>query len=56
MPRYKIKGSPFHIAYDIDHICGIFLSVFDDRLSYDETASEAVNAVTTSIGVKDGGN
>jgi hypothetical protein len=56
MPRYTIKGSPINIAYGIDDIYGIFLSVLDDRLSYDETASEAVNAVTTSIGVKDGEN
>ena len=55
MPRYTIDGSPIHVAYGLDNSAGIFLSVFDDRLAYDETASYAVNKVTESIGVKDGG-
>ena len=54
MPRYNIEGSPIHIAYGSDEFCGIFLSVFDDRLAYNESASNAVNKVTTNVGVKDG--
>ena len=55
MVRFEIEGDPIKIAYGADPISGVFLSVYDKRLKYDSNASDAVNAVTESIGVKDGG-
>lgn len=55
MPRYEIKGSPISVAYGKDHATGIFLSVYDNRLEYDENASQEVNDVTKKIGFGDGG-
>jgi hypothetical protein len=55
MPRFTIEGSPISIAYGYDFSCGIFLSVYDRRLMYNEKASCEVNEVAESIGVKDGG-
>ena len=58
MPRFEIKGSPISIAYGFDDIlikCDYFLSVFDERLKWDEAASEEVNKITEMVGVKDGG-
>ena len=46
MPRYTIGGFPIHIAYGSNEVCGIFPSTFDDRLSYDESASNDVKDVT----------
>ena len=55
MTRYEIEGSPISVAYGTDHVHGVFLSVFDNRLMYDKEASQAVNEVCNNIGVKDGG-
>lgn len=45
MTRYIIEGSPISVAYGVDHFNGIFLSVYDDRLKYDESASDEVNSI-----------
>ena len=58
MPRFTIEGDPIHVAFGYDEDPngpGVFLSVFDNRLCYDPNATSSVNAVTESIGVKDGG-
>lgn len=57
MPRFKIEGDPIHVAYGVDEEigAGVFLSVFDRRLEWNEEANDEVNKVTESIGVKDGG-
>lgn len=57
MPRFTIDGSPIHIAYGVDEelICGIFLSVYDTRLEFDENGTDEVNDVAKSIGVCDDG-
>lgn len=55
MVRYEIPGSPISVGYGYDHCNGVFLSVFDSRLKYDKHATDEVNAVTESIGVRDGG-
>lgn len=43
------------MAYGYSELSGVFLSVFDKRLMYDENATKEVNAVSEAIGVKDGG-
>ena len=60
MVRYAIDGSPISIGYGFDHIGGIFLSVMDDRLKYDENATDDVNQVfngceTLNLALQDGG-
>ena len=55
MPRYELEGDPISVAFGYDHATGFFLSVMDKRLKWSENASDAVNKVTSSIGIKDGG-
>lgn len=55
MTRYTIEGSPISVAYGEDKVTGVFLSVFDSRLEYQDNVSAEVNEVAESIGVKDGG-
>jgi hypothetical protein len=55
MPRYEIKGSQISVAYGTDAMTGVFLSVYDSRLKYNETASEEVNSIASRIGAGDGG-
>jgi hypothetical protein len=55
MPRYELKGDPISVAFGYDHATGFFLSVTDIRLKWSKYASDAVNKVTSSIGIKDGG-
>lgn len=59
MPRFEKKiesSSHISIAYGSDDaLGGVFLSVYDDRLKYDENASKEVNQVTELVGVCDGG-
>jgi len=55
MVRYEIKGQNITVAYGLDHVHGAFLSVFDKRLRYDDTASDKVNSIGLNIGPKDGG-
>jgi hypothetical protein len=43
MTRYTIDGSPISVAYGDDKLSGVFLSVYDDRLKYDESAIDEVN-------------
>lgn len=56
MPRFTIDGSPIHIVYGVNEefICGIFLSVYDTRLEWDENATDQVNDVAKSVGICDG--
>lgn len=53
MPRYEIKGDPISIAYGYDdclvNTCGVFLSVFDSRLEWEENASAQVKSVAESL-------
>jgi hypothetical protein len=56
MPRFEIPGDPIHLAYGYSNFSGVFLSVFDNRLQYNDCAPDAVNAVSASIGVGDGGD
>jgi hypothetical protein len=54
--RFEFENSPhIKVAYGSDSVNGVFLSVFDDRLEYDDKASDEVNAITEKVGVKDGG-
>lgn len=55
MPRYTIEQGPITVNYGIDQANGVFLSVSDSRLVHNTSASEAVNAITEKIGIKDGG-
>ncbi|KAG7359569.1 MYND finger domain containing protein [Nitzschia inconspicua] len=55
MLQFEIPGDPIHVTYGYSGVAGVFLAVFDNRLQYDEHASDKVNAVTKAIGVCDGG-
>jgi hypothetical protein len=56
MTRFEFENGPhIKIAYGSDHVIGVFLSVSDDRLEYDDKASDEVNGITEKVGVKDGG-
>jgi hypothetical protein len=57
MPRFETEGDPICIAYGVDEqiSCGVFLSVYDRRLEWQENASKEVNHIAESIGVGDGG-
>jgi hypothetical protein len=58
MVRYEIAGdsniSNIIVSYGSDLMAGVFLSVSDARLEYDEAASDEVNYITEHIGVGDG--
>ena len=53
--EYVIAGTPIRVAYGYSESPGVFLSVCDERLEYDENATDEVNVVTANIWVKDGG-
>eukprot|EP00923_Selenidium_pygospionis_P009903 GHVN01017085.1.p1 GENE.GHVN01017085.1~~GHVN01017085.1.p1 ORF type:complete len:319 (+),score=31.93 GHVN01017085.1:254-1210(+) len=55
MPRFEIPGDPIHVTYGHDELAGVFLSVFDERISWSETATKEVNDVTHKVGLGDGG-
>lgn len=46
MVRFEIEGSPIKVAYGFDEgFSNYFLSVYDERLEYDDKASDEVNKV-----------
>jgi hypothetical protein len=53
--RYEIKGPYITVAYGLDQLSGVFLSVLDNRLKYEEDASDEVNSIGLNVGPKDGG-
>jgi hypothetical protein len=57
MTRFEIndEASPTYVAYGTDPVTGVFLTAYDKRLETKEKATGEVNAITTKIGVQDGG-
>lgn len=51
MVRHTIAGSPINIGYGYDHITGVFLSVYDNRLKYDRNATDEINNVFQNCNV-----
>ena len=54
MPRFEIDSYPITVAYGYEDPCNVFLSVYDNRLRYDSSASPQVNDVTRAVGSGDG--
>ena len=56
MVRYEFDDGPIKIAYGSDDITsGLFLSVYDQRLEWQQDATDEVNGVSEGIGDGDGG-
>jgi hypothetical protein len=45
MTRYKLDGSPISVAYGHDQFTEVFLSVYDERLKFNESDSDEVNSL-----------
>ncbi|KAK0478835.1 hypothetical protein IW261DRAFT_1564903 [Armillaria novae-zelandiae] len=54
MTRYTIEQGSVAISYGTDHMTGYFLSVVDQRLMWEQNASEAVNGIAKKV--EPGGN
>ena len=50
---YIIEADPIRVSYGYDQFIGIFLSVYDSRLEFDEDADDEVNEVTEYYGPGD---
>ncbi|KAF8658385.1 hypothetical protein AX16_001994 [Volvariella volvacea WC 439] len=49
MVRHEIKQGPIKVGYGHDELTGYFLSVFDNRLEWEEENSAAVNAIAEKV-------
>jgi hypothetical protein len=43
---YIIEADPIRVSYGYDQFIGIFLSVYDSRLEFDEEADDEVNEIS----------
>jgi hypothetical protein len=55
MVRYEIKQNNITIAYGFDKITGLFLSIYDKRLEWEEDNTDEINAICEKISEDGGG-
>ncbi len=55
MTRFEHRTGHINVVYGLDHTTGYFLAIEDGRLTFQEDASDEVNAIVHKIGIKDGG-